>query len=86
MTLDDETIPLLLRVTRARHKHTQAQAAELMGVNPQTVWRWEAGTNLDEFTITLGSLRAISSYTGLPLEEVAAKIPVTKERSGNATA
>ena len=41
----DPRHPSLLRRIRLQHSLTQSQLAEIVGVEPKTVQRWESGTN-----------------------------------------
>lgn len=41
------------RTARARLMRTQVQIAKLLGVDPQTIWRWEHGSTIPEATAML---------------------------------
>lgn len=65
MTDRQNGLPGRLVLERARRGHTQAQAAEAMGISRQTVSAWESGT-----PPSIRHVRGVAAYLGVTPDEL----------------
>ncbi len=76
--MDYSTLSETLLVARAKHKQTQAQAAEANSVSARTWKSWES----EGARPRADSLQALSKYTGLSLRDLIRLIHPEREVSG----
>lgn len=72
-----DNLAAVLRMERARKRHSQGEAAEEMGVSRNLVQRWETDLNTSEEVLTVGNLRRIALYCERAEEVILGLVPTT---------
>lgn len=71
--MSEDTLPLLLKISRLRRGHEQEEAGRAIGVHRNTIGRWERGQIAEE-KISLGTVRLLALYCDVPEAEISRRI------------